>query len=371
MSEIIQVKQNDHALVLAADVRLMPMAELWQRFIKAAGQRSINTARAYQTGAGTFLQWLGERTGEAIAERTKQGRKTVWEIRGNTDILQEIELSTFDDFGLFLQASGSTQKTIDQRLGAVNSFLSVALRDKAISREQGIDLDLKPYKARQRHNDQPVGRRLKPAEVRKLREIVTLRAKTDNKAARDRAILDFMLFAGLRRSEVASLTLGDIKQDGGRWWLIFEGKGNKTRRVKVHDELFKSLTDWLQALGRSMGNGDAGAVFCNLDKAGNPTKAATLGEAVIGRLVTEYGAAAGLAPLEAPKDENDKSIRGVILSPHDLRRTCARNAYDNGATIYQVQTMLGHSDPKTTIKYIGGLEDDSNTAIDKVDYSRG
>ena len=61
-------------------------------------------------------------------------------------------------------------------------------------------------------------------------------------------------------------------------------------------------------------------------------------------------------------------IRGHVLAPHDLRRTCARNAYDNGATIYQVQTMLGHADPKTTIRYIGALEDDSNTAIDKVAY---
>jgi len=331
MSEIITTQQSQELARPIAET--MPLAELFARFIVATSERSENTARAYQTGAGMFLQWLGDQYGQELAQPSKEGRKTVWVIRGDVQPLQDIDLATLDLYRAFLRSNGSTQKTIDQRLGAVNSFLSVALRDKAISREQGQDLDLKPYKARQRHNDQPVGRRLKPAEVRKLREIVLLRAKTDNKAKRDRAILDFMLFAGLRRSEVASLALANIKQDGGRWWLIFEGKGNKTRRVKVHDELFKSLTDWLQALGRSMGNGDAGAVFCNLDKAGNPTKAATLGEAVIGRLVAEYGAAAGLAPLEAPKDENDKSIRGVILSPHDLRRTCARNAYDNGATI--------------------------------------
>jgi len=366
MNEIIKTHPNQELARLIAET--MPLAELFQRFIVATSERSKNTARAYQTGAGMFLQWLGDQCGQELAQPSKEGRKTVWEIRGDVQPLHDIDLATLDLYRAYLRAEGCSQSTIDQRLGAVNSFLSVALRDKAISREQGQDLDLKPYKARQRNYKKPVGRRLKPAEVHKLREIVLLRAKTDNKAKRDRAILDFMLFAGLRRSEVASLTLGDIKQDGGRWWLIFEGKGQKPRRVKVHDVLFKSLTDWLQVLGRELGNGDAGPVFCNLDKAGNPTKAATLGEAVIGRLVAEYGSAAGLAPLEAPKDEHGKSVRGVILSPHDLRRTAARNAYDNKRDIYMVQNFLGHSDPKTTIKYIGALEDDSDTATDYIKY---
>ena len=83
-----------------------------------------------------------------------------------------------------------------------------------------------------------------------------------------------------------------------------------------------------------------------------------LNASVIGRLVAEYGSAADLAPRHG---ENR-------LSPHDLRRTAARNAYDNGATIYQVQTMLGHADPKTTIQYIGALENDDDTAIDYVRY---
>jgi integrase/recombinase XerD len=76
--------------------------------------------------------------------------------------------------------------------------------------------------------------------------------------------------------------------------------------------------------------------------------------------VAEYGSLAGLAPLTG---EN-------CLSPHDLRRTAARNAYDNGATLPQVQSMLGHSDVKTTMFYIGSLEDDDNTAVDRINYTR-
>lgn len=45
-----------------------------------------------------------------------------------------------------------------------------------------------------------------------------------------------------------------------------------------------------------------------------------LNAASVNRLVGEYGAKAGLAPLHG---------KGR-LGPHDLRRTASRNAYDNG-----------------------------------------
>ena len=144
---------------------------------------------------------------------------------------------------------------------------------------------------------------------------------------------------------------------GGRWWLVLTGKGNKTRRLKIHDTLYKSISDLVSVQGCELGNGDNGPIFYNLRKGGEST-GYRLNASVIGRLVSEYGAAAGLAPRNG---ENR-------LSPHDLRRTCAKNAYDNGATIYQVQTMLGHSDPKTTIRYIRALENDSDTAVDYVRY---
>ena len=137
---------------------------------------------------------------------------------------------------------------------------------------------------------------------------------------------------------------------------MLTGKGDKTRRLKAHDALYKSLKAWLAITGQELGDG-AGALFSNLMKSGKPTPRA-LNAGVIGRIVAEYGAAAGLAP----RDGKNR------LSPHDLRRTCARNAYDNGANLMQVQAMLGHSDPKTTSTYIGAYERDDDTAVDYVRY---
>lgn len=367
-SEIIPINQTQEITTQAAQVRVMPLAELFSNFIQATGQRSVNTARAYGKAVGSFLQWLGKLQGVELARPTKEGRKTVWEIRGDTYPLLDIDLATLDKFSLWQAQEGNSQKTIAQRLGAVNSFLSVALRDKVIGRDQGLDLDLKPYKARQRRDQKPTGRRLTVKEVKKLRAIVDLRAKTDTKALRDKAIIDLMLFAGLRRDEVATLAISDIKPDGGRFWLVLTGKGNKTRRLKIHDILYKSIDTWLKSTGRELGNGDGGPIFYNVNKGGNLTSN-RLNASVIGRLVAEYGAAAGLAPREAPRDpDTGRPVRGVVLGPHDLRRTCARNARENGAAIEKVQAMLGHSDIKTTMLYIGEFENDADTAVDYVRY---
>jgi integrase len=77
----------------------------------------------------------------------------------------------------------------------------------------------------------------------------------------------------------------------------------------------------------------------------------------VGRIVAELAAAAGIAPAHGVNQ----------LGPHDLRRTAARNAYDNGATVLQVQAMLGHADASTTSRYIGALDADKS-AVDKIEY---
>ena len=41
------------------------------------------------------------------------------------------------------------------------------------------------------------------------------------------------------------------------------------------------------------------------------------------------------------------------LSPHDLRRTCARLCHEAGGELEQIQFLLGHASVLTTERYIG------------------
>lgn len=339
-----------------------PLGDLVKAALDAAASESPNSARSYQISMGLFLQFL---TGELdnlpdewrpLAMATQQGRKTVWEFRGAAAVLRAVSAGTLDAYGLWLDQKGNSRATKALRRGAVMTFLRVAFRDGVLTHDQAVNLGITSYKKREHNFTQPVGRRLGPEEVRKLREMVILRGRNDRKTKRDRALLDCMLFAGLRREEAAALHTDNLRQDGGRWWLVLTGKGDKTRRVKCHDTLYKSLAKWADTCGIVLGTGED-PLFSNLTKSGKPTGKA-LNPSVIGRIVAEYGFISGLAPRDG---EN-------CLAPHDLRRTCARNAYDNGATIAQVQLMLGHSDPKTTMRYIGSVENDDNTAVDFVRY---
>ena len=47
------------------------------------------------------------------------------------------------------------------------------------------------------------------------------------------------------------------------------------------------------------------------------------------------------------------------VSPHDLRHTAATLALESGATMKQVQELLGHADPSTTLTFYTGLTEEA------------
>jgi integrase len=46
------------------------------------------------------------------------------------------------------------------------------------------------------------------------------------------------------------------------------------------------------------------------------------------------------------------------VSPHDLRHTAATLALEGGADLKQVQQLLGHKDPATTMKFYAGVSEE-------------
>ena len=261
----------------------------------------------------------GRPWGSAILRRLAvRGGVPSGPTRGSCAILRKVEPGHLDGFRSWRQASGDSPNTAGLRYAAVQSFLSVAYRDAILTDRQALSMGLRPYRARAKRDRKPTGRRLSKEEARTLRAACDL---TTTKGKRDLALLDLGLFAGLRVDEIAGLELEDLRQDGGRWWVVFSGKGEKTRRVKVHDTLWGSLAAWLRATGRDLGQG-SGPVFASINK-GDVVGAPGIGPSAVNRLVAEYGHRAGLAPLQGPNR----------LSPHDLRRSCARNAFDNGAAL--------------------------------------
>lgn len=188
-------------------------------------------------------------------------------------------------------------------------------------------------------------------QVQKLRvacDTVTHRGK------RDLAILDTMLFQGLRLMEVAELILEDFRNVGDQFVLQLNNRPNE---VEIHDTYHQTLKAWIDRRGLSLENA-TGPVFVPISKSyRNAHK--PLGRQTISRLVAKYGNQAGLTPLKG----SDR------LKPGDLCRTCARTAYDHGADLLSIQVFLGFNHLETVARYIDILNlNDIASVKDQISY---
>ena len=180
------------------------------------------------------------------------------------------------------------------------------------------------------------GRSVHPAELAHL--VGVLLADRSPAGVRDTAILGILYAGGLRRAELASLTIADLRTDDHGAHLRVVGKGNRERRVFVEAGAEAALTDWL----RLRGNRD-GALFCRISKAGRLLVPAAPGEPVK-PLSTQ--AVYDIVRRRARAAELDPPV-----SPHDFRRTLLTHLLERGRDVFTVQAIAGHADPSTTQRY--------------------
>ena len=152
------------------------------------------------------------------------------------------------------------------------------------------------------------------------------------KGKRDQAILATLLGCGLRRRELAELTLDFIQRREDHWAIVdLIGKGGHIRTVPVPDWVKQTLDEWLLAAGIVTGR-----VFRCVCRAGK-TWGEGMTERVVWHDVKQYAAKLNLAR----------------LAPHDLRRSCARLCHAAGGEMEQIQFLLGHVSVQTTETYLG------------------
>ena len=152
------------------------------------------------------------------------------------------------------------------------------------------------------------------------------------KGKRDRAILATLLGCGLRRLELAELTIDHLQRREDHWAMIdLVGKGGHIRTVPVPDWVKRTIDKWLTAAGVT-----SGRLFRCVCRAGTAWGNG-MTEKVVWHVVKQYAAELGVSK----------------LAPHDLRRSCARLCHEAGGELEQIQFLLGHVSVQTTEKYLG------------------
>lgn len=168
---------------------------------------------------------------------------------------------------------------------------------------------------------------------------------------RDKAVIGVLLGAGIRRSEVAGLQFEHFRHVENRWviWRLV-GKGMKVRDVPIPAWTKQLIDDWAAAANLP----NTGPVFYRLSHNGKVTLVGhtKLRGPGIYRLVRDYAASIGL-----------------VLGPHDLRRTWAMLALKNGAPLRQIQFSMGHGSVAVTEKYLTRDQSFTDAPADRLGIS--
>src|SRR5918997_1474244 len=163
-------------------------------------------------------------------------------------------------------------------------------------------------------------------------------ARADN--YRDYVLLAVMAGCGLREAEVVGLKLSDF-QDAGNDAVMLRvfGKGDKIRNVPISPDLWRLVQRYILLSGRSLNSHTDARKPLLTSRVGRDKPLTTRS---VQNIVKKYVRAAGITK---------------PISPHSIRHTVGTNMAVNEAPLLVIQQFLGHSDPKTTMRYIRRAEE--------------
>jgi site-specific recombinase XerD len=146
---------------------------------------------------------------------------------------------------------------------------------------------------------------------------------------RDRALLRTLFCTGMRRAEVTSLNRSDVA-DGRSDQAIVTGKGDKERAIFFDAPTLAALRAYLAERADSYE-----PLFVRHDRARGKPK--NRGQNY--RITTQ-----------TVFDTVKRYARqvGIDVSPHDFRHEKATVMLNNGASLSEIQDLLGHASPETT-----------------------
>jgi integrase/recombinase XerC len=241
--------------------------------------------------------------------------------------LAEHELSGYRQH---MVSAGRRPATINRRLDALRRLCRWAQSTGSMVIDAARDV--RPM--RTMRNQQPVG--LTDADAHAL--LRAAGASSHGLAARNYAIVQLMLQAGLRVGEVAALQVADIiTSDRSGSVRIRHGKGLKARDIPLNATVRRALKQFLEARHPSTKDKST-PLFMSSRNTVMPVRTI---QAVI----------AGLA--------RRARLKRVGVSAHTLRHTFALNYLrDNPGNLVQLASLLGHDSLDTTAVYTRPSRDD-------------
>jgi site-specific recombinase XerD len=290
------------------DLIVVPQPNQWQK-LKALVLDSVSspiTKRVYNLGLDEFFAWFSREPRPGFTKATVSAWRVALETRGLGSVSINVRITAVRKLAAEAADNGLLAPELAAGIARVKSAKSMGVRT-------GNWLSLKQAQA-----------------------LLNAPDITTTKGLRDRAILAVLLGCGLRRSEVAALTMGHIQQRDGRWCIVdLFGKHGRVRTVPVPAWVKVAIDAW---------TGPANVVdrhvFRPVNRA-DKVAGEVLSEKVVWQMLRPYATTAG--------------VPGI--APHDCRRTAAKLCRAAGGELEQIQLLLGHASVQTTERYLGTKQD--------------
>ena len=304
--------------------------------------RSPQTVSEYYLDLRTFLRYI-----------TARRNSLPWDDLNDIDIshadiqlISSITQSEIYDYLLYISRSrpkyhnskatsyGNSAKTRARKMASLRAFFKYYCeKTKQIPSNPVANIDIPKTK-------KALPKYLSLNESKKLLESVDGRYEV-----RDYCIITLFLNCGLRVSELAGISLGDINLDDRQLRVL--GKGNKERMVYLNDACVKAIKAYDKYKIDNVVQPKAAhknAYFISR----NNTRLSVMR---IKELVKEHLAHAGLEQKHA--------------SAHKLRHTAATLMYQNGVDVRTIKEVLGHENLDTTAIYTHVINDNLRDAAER------
>ena len=272
---------------------------------------SPQTVRTYNTELQMFVAFVGDELGrEALGEVTAE------------------DVSLYREHLLKAYAPATAAK----KLAALRRFLTFTY----MSGVTGVNPDALRFFAKSPKIGQDPSYNVLTEE-----EFAQMLSAARAKNMRDYVLLAVLAGAGLREAEVVGLKIGDFREVGDEQVILrVVGKGVKIRAIPVSPELWRLVQRYVLLSGRSLtSHADARKPLFASREGGGDRPLTTRS---VRYIVKKYAEAAGVTK---------------AISPHSIRHTVGTNMALNEAPLLVIQQFLGHSDPKTTMRYLRRAEE--------------
>lgn len=269
------------------------------KYIKRVKNYSEHTLSAYATDLEALYDYLKEQY--------------------SVESAQDINHSMIRSWIFELKKGKISNRSINRKISAVNSFFKYLLQEKLIDKNPLSKVS--SLKCEKRLPQYIVER-----EIDRIMRYETVASEDDFISLRNKIIMHVLYTTGMRRSELLNLKESDIDFD--RKELRVLGKGKKERIIPVQQELL-DLIDELRRKKAELtvfkSESDKNKLDCYL-------------------ICTEHGLQMNARALYQIVHEKLGTAHSVERkSPHVLRHSFATHLLENGAEISAIKELLGHS----------------------------